>query len=318
MTMTNPQKIHLDTDIGGDPDDVAALALLLCSPDVEITGITTVADSEGKRAGYARYVLGLAGREDIVVKAGADVSVGYYRYVPDIPSEHRFWPEPVPASPNPVDEALALLKQSIEQDATIIGIGQYTNLALLEAAYPGILRDANLFLMGGYIYPIREGFPTWSNEDDYNIQLDVNSAEYVLRQASPTLVPLSVTVETALRRAHLPALRESGPLGQLIALQAEAENTIARNEEKIVSVYGGPPDDILNFQHDPLTCAVALGWDGVTIEEVPLAFEIRDGLLYEAVDQRGKSTTVVTQVNSERFNQLWLNVVTRSDTIFRS
>jgi hypothetical protein len=33
-------KIHLDTDIGGDLDDVCALALLLSMPEVEITGVT--------------------------------------------------------------------------------------------------------------------------------------------------------------------------------------------------------------------------------------------------------------------------------------
>src|SRR5690554_6891236 len=103
-------KVHLDTDIGGDPDDVAALALLLRWPDVEITGITTVADNGGKRAGYARYVLEIAGREDIPVQAGADVSGGYYRYVPEFPVEHNFWPEPVEAYPGPLDEALELLR----------------------------------------------------------------------------------------------------------------------------------------------------------------------------------------------------------------
>ncbi len=43
--------VHLDTDLGGDIDDVCALALLLGQSVVELAGITTVAD----RAGYARY-----------------------------------------------------------------------------------------------------------------------------------------------------------------------------------------------------------------------------------------------------------------------
>jgi len=48
-------KIHLDTDLGGDLDDLCALALL-ARPDVDWVGVTTVADA----AGYARYVLQLA------------------------------------------------------------------------------------------------------------------------------------------------------------------------------------------------------------------------------------------------------------------
>lgn len=49
-------KIHLDTDIGGDMDDVRALAMLLKWPNLEITGVTTVSDEQGRRA----YLPGLA------------------------------------------------------------------------------------------------------------------------------------------------------------------------------------------------------------------------------------------------------------------
>jgi inosine-uridine nucleoside N-ribohydrolase len=55
--------IHIDTDLGGDIDDLCALAMLLrWSDDVELNGITTVAEANGRRAGYARYILGLGGR----------------------------------------------------------------------------------------------------------------------------------------------------------------------------------------------------------------------------------------------------------------
>ena len=57
---------------------------------------------------------------------------------------------------------------------------------------------------------------------DYNVQVDVQSAHYVIQRSSPTLVSLSVTVETSLRRAYLATLRRSGPLSELIARQAEA------------------------------------------------------------------------------------------------
>ncbi|MCI0553911.1 MAG: nucleoside hydrolase, partial [Anaerolineae bacterium] len=73
-------KIHLDTDLGGDIDDLCALAMLLRWNDVELTGITTVAEASGRRAGYARRVLELEGRSKVPVAAGADVSQGFYRY----------------------------------------------------------------------------------------------------------------------------------------------------------------------------------------------------------------------------------------------
>ena len=54
-------KIHLDTDIGGDMDDLCALAMLLKWPDLEITGVTPVSEEQGRGAGYAHYVLDLVG-----------------------------------------------------------------------------------------------------------------------------------------------------------------------------------------------------------------------------------------------------------------
>jgi purine nucleosidase len=216
-------KVHLDTDFGGDIDDLCALALLLRWPGgVELTGVTTVGEIDGRRAGYVRYVLGLEGRGEVPVAAGADISQGFYRQELGLPPEGRYWPEPVAPSPNEAGEAVDLLRESVEQGATVICVGPLTNLYLLDIQHPGILSRAKLFLMGGYVYPPRRGFPSWANEDDFNIQVDVRSAGRVIQNSSPTLVPLSVTVETYLRRAHLHDLRMSGGLGRLIARQAEA------------------------------------------------------------------------------------------------
>jgi inosine-uridine nucleoside N-ribohydrolase len=142
-------KLHLDTDLGGDIDDLCALAMVLNWSDVELLAVTTVADDQGRRAGYARYALRLAGREDIAVAAGADVSLDCYRSRPGLPDEDVYWPEPIPPAPTSLHQALSLLEQSIEQGAIVVAIGPYTNLALLERRSPGILRTATLHLMGG-------------------------------------------------------------------------------------------------------------------------------------------------------------------------
>jgi purine nucleosidase len=188
-----------DAIIGGDIDDLCALAMVLNWPDVELLAVTTVADDRGRRAGYARYALGLAGREAVAVAAGADASLDCYRSRPGLPDETIYWPEPIPPAPTSLEQALALLERSIEQGAIVAATGPYTNLALLEKRSPGILRSARLYLMGGYVFPPREGFPAWDNTIDYNVQVDVQSALYVIERSSPTLIPLSVTVETSLR-----------------------------------------------------------------------------------------------------------------------
>src|SRR5512142_2104336 len=105
-------KFHLDTDIGGDMDDLCALAMLLQWPNVELLAVTTNADDQGRRAGAARYTLDLAGRRDVPVVAGADAAQGYYRVWPGLPDEAAYWPEPLPRIHTSLDEALALLERS--------------------------------------------------------------------------------------------------------------------------------------------------------------------------------------------------------------
>jgi inosine-uridine nucleoside N-ribohydrolase len=303
-------KLHLDTDLGGDIDDLCALAMALNWPDVDLLAVTTNSDDQGRRAGYTRYALRLAGRDDVPVAAGADAALGCYRVWPGLPDEALYWPEPVKPAPAPLEEALMLLEHSIEQEALIVAIGAFTNLALLEKRSPGILRHAKLTLMGGYVFPPREGFPTWGNDMDWNIQEDVQSAYEVIQHSNPTLVPLTITIETALRRAHLPALRAAGPLAQLIARQAEAFAREYNNEAQFGQTCKGLPCDIINFLHDPLACAIALGWrDGVEICEVLLTLEVRDGWLYEKVDPAGQPTRVVSRIEANRFNDFWINTV---------
>jgi inosine-uridine nucleoside N-ribohydrolase len=303
-------KIHLDTDLGGDIDDLCALAMLLNWPEVDLLAVTTNSDDRGRRAGYARYALNLAGRGDVPVAAGADAAQGYYRVWPGLPDEKLYWPEPVSPLPTPLEEALDLLERSIDEGAHLIAIGAFTNLALLEKRKPGILRRARLTLMGGYVFPPRAGYPAWGNDFDWNIQVDVASTYEVIQHSNPTLVPLTITIETALRRAYLPILRQAGPLAQLIARQAEPFAKENNYEAQIGQTCPTLPADIINFLHDPLACAIALGWrEGVEMSEVPLTLEIKDGWLHERVDPAGRPTQVVTRVDGDKFNEFWLNTV---------
>jgi inosine-uridine nucleoside N-ribohydrolase len=163
--------------------------------------------------------------------------------------------------------------------------------------------------MGGWVYAPREGFPQWECTVDWNVQSDVEAVHRVIRASDPLFVPGAVTVETALRRAHLPALREGGPLARLIAQQAEPWARDERIAEQ-VGAYPGVPDDIINYQHDPLACAVALGWrDGVQIRELPVETSVEDGWLRQRVADLGKPTRLVTAVDGPAFNELWLRTV---------
>jgi purine nucleosidase len=310
--MSRRIRFHLDTDIGGDIDDLCALAMVLNWPDVDLLAVTTVSDDQGKRAGYASYALTTAGRADVAVAAGADVSLGCYRSKLEFPDERVYWPAPIPPAPGPVDRALTLLQSSIEQDAIVAAIGPFTNLALLEKRHPGVLRSANLFLMGGYVYPPRRGFPAYDHRTDYNVQVDVQSAQDVFEHSSPTLVPISVTVETWLRTAYLDTLRQNGPLAKLIARQGEAFAASGHIKTTFGRSCEGLPEDTINFQHDPLTCAIGLGWnEEIEIREIRLKTEIQNGWLQQTADANGNPTRVVTGVDGERFSDFWLSTVAR-------
>ncbi len=312
-------KVHLDTDIGGDIDDLCALAMLLRLKDVQLTGVTTVVDNQGQRAGYARAVLDRADHLEVPVAAGAeatgrDENGPYFREEYGLPAHEAYWDEPVRALPGPAEAALALIKDSLDQGARIVGIGPFTNLCLFGQKYPGALEKANVFLMGGYLYPVQPGFPQWGNDFDFNVQADVRSARYVMEHVGQlTLIPLTMTVETALRRAYLPSLRQAGWLGRLLARQAEAFALENHYESKYGAVYPGLPDDLINFQHDPLACAIALGWDsGVEFAEGPLITEEKGGWLAERFAEGGRPARVVRKIDAEAFNRYWLEVVAGS------
>lgn len=143
---------------------------------------------------------------------------------------------------------------------------------------------------------------------DWNIQVDVRSARHVIENSNPVLIPLTVTVETSLQRAHLGALKQAGAFGQLIAQQAEAFAVDQQNEKRFGELYAGLPEDFINFLHDPLACAIALGYrDGIEISEISIILEEQSGSLHERLHPDGKVLRIVTKVDGPRFGDFWLN-----------
>src|SRR5262249_44701483 len=146
----------------------------------------------------------------------------------------------------------------------------------------------------------------------YNLQIDIHSARFVLEHANPTLVPVTVSCQTALRRAYLPRLEKSGRLGQLIVRQAELCGRLEHYEQLYGETCPGLPSDIINFLHDPLACAIALGWkEGVEVETVPLKLETRESWLYEIPDRDGMPTRLVTKIDGNAFNEYWCHILCR-------
>ena len=276
--------VHLDTDIGGDPDDVCALAMLLGWPDVEITGITTTHEEGGRRAGFVHEVLRLAGRTGIPVAAGAEHSMTTLSQPGGFPDDTRYWGRSIEPRRAPAGAALDLLERSIELGATVIAIGPFTNLGLFEIARPGLLDTVPVVVMGGGHRTPDPGYPQWPETYDWNVQCDTRAAEIVNGLAQLTIVPLAATVKVHLQATHLQRLRVCGPLGELMARQAEAYGVDRR--AGLADENPKLPDDLLNFHHDPLAAAVAVGWGGVTF-----------------------AGNVVEDVDGDAFSERWLQAI---------
>ena len=301
------KRVHLDTDLGSDTDDLCALALLLGWEGAELVGVTTNTDPGGVRAGFTNFALEMAERSDVPVRAGAEGSLAGLFAPLAFPD---YWPEEIAPRPARPGEALELLEANAEAGATIVAVGPYTNLALLEAARPGLLASSRLVVMGGHVTAPRPGLPQWGVHDDFNVQQDRWAAAIVFERTAPLVVPLAVTLEVHLRAAHLERLRAAGPLGRLLAEQGfmhardNARTELGRSFELL-------PDDLLNFHYDPLACAAALGWDGIRTKEIPVGIELHDDRLWMERRKDGRALEVATEVDTARFEEAFLRAVER-------
>lgn len=270
--------VHLDTDLGSNPDDLCALALLLGTPACELLGVTTTDDPRGQRAAAVAECLRLAGRSEIAV-----------------------------ARPGPA--AGALLEASAERGATLVAIGPLSTLAAAERSSPGLLAGVRVVFMGGWIDPPATGLPRWGPERDHNVQCDTAAAETVFAAAGAlTLVPLPATLAAHLRVRELPRLRRAGPLGRLIARESE-EHARTSGKAELGPAHPALPDDLLNFHHDPVACAVALGWPVAAVEPARLRLEVAGGVARWRRDRSGREVEVAVSVDDDGFRRRWLAAV---------
>jgi len=317
MKQTGLVRIHVDTDFAGDPDDACALAMVLGWPGAELVGVTTTADPDGRRASYVRRLLEMLGKRGVPVLAGAGESTTTGRPMGDTADHGKFWggaPPPSVVGRPPVADALDLIRNSLVSGATVAAIGPYTNLALLERSRPGALSDARVVTMGGWVFPLGDGYPRWGAERDWNVACDTNAALTLFESgAALTFVPCAAAASAVLRAADLPRLVASGPVGALLARQ-----TIVHGENGGYAALGRAhsalPDDLVNFHWDPVACAAALGWSGVSVEDIELRPVLANRVLRFEVHPGGRRTSVAASVHGAEFAEVWLTAVEKAQT----
>jgi purine nucleosidase len=144
-------KILLDTDIGTDVDDAVALAYLLCHPDCELLGITTVTGEAEKRASLASVLCRAAGK-DIPIYPGADHPMQGPQRQPIAQQAASLprWPHQTDFPKGQAVDFLADTIRSHPGEVTLLTIGPLTNAGLLFSKHPDVAELlAGLVMMGG-------------------------------------------------------------------------------------------------------------------------------------------------------------------------
>ncbi len=218
-----PRKIIIDTDPG--VDDTMAIFFALCSPELEVLGLTTIFGNvhTALATQNALRLLEIAGRADIPVAAGAANPLTRPFDGP-VPAVHGLDGQGEIDLPEPTGQALAMsaaqfiIEQARAQpgEITLVPIGPLTNIALALRLEPR-LADwvAEVVLMGGNALVPGNASPA----GEANIRNDPEAADLVFGAAWPvTMVGLDVTLRVHMTAADIAEYATHGnPMSQHIS-----------------------------------------------------------------------------------------------------
>lgn len=297
---SRPLPVVLDTDIGGDVDDVLALAFCALHPGIELRCVTTVNGDTHSRARLARALLDLLGRPEVPVAAGASLGLSGDAS-PGMPASLRHGRALVESTALSTEPASAVLVDALEgadRPVEVCVIGAATNVAATLAARPELVsRVAAVNLMGGHLGSV-PAEPAESYE--YNVSCDPLAVAVLWALPVPLrLVPLDVTrtlvltpddraaiagaaphggVFDSLMKEHLaaeaassrhagePAVRLHDPLTVVGLIVPEVETL----EHRMVSVFG-PPGRVRTVETDHgRSMSACRGADGPLLRKVLL------------------------------------------------
>lgn len=198
-----PLPVFVDTDIGDDIDDALALALLLCSPEVSVVGVSTVFGDTSLRARLATYLLRTYGSSDVPVAAGQAMPL-LWRHRPSGVCQASVLSADLslPLSPLSGPELLIQAAHRYPGELTLLCLGPLTNIALALQQEPelgSLLRQ--VFFMGG---TSQLWWPDW------NVRSDAQAAHLLLESRLPlTMIGLNVTTTCHLQRHDVECLHRA-------------------------------------------------------------------------------------------------------------
>ena len=190
-----PQKIIIDTDIGGDIDDAFAVALALNSSELQILGISSTTGDTMLRARLLSRLLKEAGRSDIPVAVGIaknpehGAGLTQRPYAEEWPSDQKY--------PGAVEFLLDQIRQH-PGEITLVAIGPLTNIgAAIDHDAATFRKLKRIVMMGGSVhrgYDNPRSDVSTEPSAEYNIAADVPAAQKLFSSGVPLYVmPLDST-----------------------------------------------------------------------------------------------------------------------------
>jgi len=168
------KKILIDTDLGDDVDDAAAIMMALHSAEFEIIGITTVFQNTEKRAEMVLDLCEKCGKKDIPVYAGHGKPLIERPAYEEEPIQYEILEKKQVV--NRKISAVDFIIQSVKEipGLTIVEMGAMTNLAMAFYKEPEIMEQVNIIAMGGIF---NQSIPEW------NMKCDPEAARIVMDHA---------------------------------------------------------------------------------------------------------------------------------------
>ena len=259
-----PSRVWIDTDaacngLNADPDDCFAMLVLMCSPDVEIVGISTVFGNAPLSIvdRTTRDLVGrVAGSSDILVHSGSSTALEA-------------------EGTTSIEPAHAALERALEHGPlTIVSLGPLTNVAATLRRRPDLADNIGLLVlvMGrrpGHVFHPTEGrnssgilFGHGPIFRDFNFSKDRTSAAIVLGLAERiSLTPYAVAREVMVTRRDL-ARMKGGP--RAAAWLAERAGPWLDYWEENIGLPGFYPFDALAALYvlhpQQFNCAKTFAW----------------------------------------------------------
>jgi inosine-uridine nucleoside N-ribohydrolase len=284
----------LDTDIGTDVDDAVCLAYLLCHPECELLGVTTVSGQPDKRAMLVDAICREAGKP-VPVYAGLDDPMIVEPRQTEVPQTDALvdWRH---ARVFPSDEAISFMAEMIQArpgEVTLLTIGPLTNVGVLFETVPQIAGQLKQIVMMCGVVGEMDGVAV-----EWNAKLDPHALDMVCKSGVPslTMVGLNVTKKVVMTEADF---RERCTGGVLDVVASCAEVWFRER-------------DRVTF-HDPLAGALVFQPDLCTFRNGNVTVDTNEGdklgaTLFEERD--GGTHRVAVEVDADRFFKHYWNIAT--------